>query len=124
MKEIREIIESAWNNRAFLKEEETINTIKTEAAAQVLMKRNNLKRLISQLNKKAELKRNKLRQELQNVRMTIASDLGKAYKKGDVTKCIRAYSNPKSKSDYCIATFSEDFAQLEFCRNTDEFCDA
>tara|TARA_B110000046_G_scaffold185405_1_gene226878 strand:- start:916 stop:1731 length:816 start_codon:yes stop_codon:yes gene_type:complete len=28
MKEIREIIESAWNNRAFLKEEETINTIR------------------------------------------------------------------------------------------------
>jgi len=28
MKEIREIIESAWDNRAFLKEEETINTIR------------------------------------------------------------------------------------------------
>jgi 2,3,4,5-tetrahydropyridine-2-carboxylate N-succinyltransferase len=28
MKEIREIIESAWDNRAFLKEEKTINTIR------------------------------------------------------------------------------------------------
>ena len=102
---------------------DTIATIKSEAAAQVLMKRFNLKKIISQINKKAELKRNKLRQELQNVRMTTAGELGKAYKKGDVGKCIKASSNAKSRNDYCIATFSEDFAQLEYCRNTDEFCE-
>jgi len=102
---------------------ETINTIKTEAATAVIKKRNNLKKLINEINKKAELKRNRLRQQLQQVRMSIASDLGNAYRKGDVTKCTKAYTNPKARSDYCIATFSEDFAQLNFCRQTDDFCE-
>jgi len=102
---------------------ETIKSIKTEAAAQVLRKRNKLKELISQINKKAQLKRNKLRQQLQLVRMSIASDIGKAYKKGDLTKCERAISNPKLRSDYCIATFSDDFAQMNYCREADDFCE-
>ena len=102
---------------------ETINTIKTEAATAVIKKRNNLKKLINEINKKAELKRNRLRSQLQQVRMSIASDLGNAYRKGDVTKCTKAYNNPKARGDYCIATFSDDFAQLNFCRQTDDFCE-
>ena len=102
---------------------ETIKSIKTEAAAQVLRKRNHLKELINQINKKAELNRNKLRQQLQQVRMSIASDLGKAYKKGDLSKCMRANNNPKLRNDYCIATFSDDFAQMNYCREADDFCE-
>lgn len=102
---------------------DTIKTIKSEAAAQVLMKRRNLKKLIDQINRKAELKRNRLRQQLQAVRMTIANDLGKAYKKGDAMKCIKAKNSKKARNDYCIATFSEDFAQLAYCRETEEFCE-
>merc|ERR1711934_748256 len=102
---------------------ETINTIKAEAATQVIRKRQNLKKLINEINKKAELKRNKLRQQLQQVRMSIASDLGNAYRKGDVSKCVRAYNSPKARNDYCVARFSDDFAQLNFCRQTDDFCE-
>ena len=102
---------------------ETINTIKAEAASQVLKKRNRLKQMIAQINKKAELQRNKLRNQLQQVRLSIASDLGQAFRKGDVSKCMKAVENPKSRSDYCIARFSEDFAQLNYCRGTDDFCE-
>lgn len=102
---------------------DTINTIKAEAAQQVLKKREKLRELINSINKKAELKRNKLRQQLQTVRMSIASDIGKAYKKGDMTRCKNANSNEKVRSDYCIATFSDDFAQLSYCRESDDFCE-
>merc|ERR1712032_1611212 len=87
------------------------NTIKAEAATQVIRKRQNLKKLINEINKKAELKRNKLRQQLQQVRMSIASDLGNAYRKGDVSKCVRAYNSPKARNDYCVARFSDDFGE-------------
>jgi len=103
--------------------EETVKEIKSEAAAQVLRKRAKLKKIIMEINKKAELKRNKLRQQLQQVRMGIASDIGKAYKKGDSGKCVKANNNLKIRNDYCIATFSEDFVQLDYCRQADDFCE-
>jgi len=55
--------------------------------------------------------------------MSIASDLGKAYKKGDSAKCIKARDNKKARHDYCIAAFSDDYAQLSYCRETEEFCE-
>jgi len=103
--------------------QEAIATIKKEAATQVILKRNKLKKMIDQINKKAELKRNKLRSELQQVRMTTANEVGNAYKKGDSAKCIKANAKPKARNDYCIATFSDDFAQLNYCRTTDNFCE-
>merc|ERR1711934_109459 len=99
-----------------------INNIKEEAEA-VLNKRKNLRKIINQINKKAELKRNKLRQQLQAVRMNIATDIGKAYKKGDFHKCSKAQESKKARNDYCIATFSDDFAQLSYCRDADDFCE-
>lgn len=103
--------------------QQTINQIKQEAAAQVLVKRNNLKKALNQINQKAALKRNKLRQELLNVRMSIASELGKAYKKGDVNKCVDALSSQSKKYNYCISTFADDFINLNYCKNTEEFCE-
>merc|ERR1712151_971694 len=88
-----------------------------------LEKRQNLKKMINQINKKAELKRNKLRQQLQQVRMNIASDIGKAYKKGDLHKCKSAMESKRNRNNYCIATFSDDFAQLNYCREADDFCE-
>lgn len=103
--------------------EQTINSIKQEAAAQVLMKRNNLKKVLNQLNQKAALKRNQLRQELMNVKLSIANELGKAYKKGDINKCVEAISSPSKRYNYCIASFAEDFSNLTYCKKTEEFCE-
>lgn len=103
--------------------QKSINNIKQEAAAQVMMKRNNLKKILNQLNQKAALKRNLLRQELINVKMSIASELGKAYKKGDVNKCADAMGSSSKRINYCVATFPEDFVNLSYCKNTEEFCE-
>jgi hypothetical protein len=102
---------------------DTINSIKQEAAAQVLMKRNNLKKVLSQLNQKSAKKKNMLRQELINVKMSIAQELNNAYKKGDINKCADAMESPTKKYNYCVSAFPEDFANLDNCRNTDDFCE-
>ncbi len=101
----------------------TIATIKQEAAAQVLMKRNNLKKVLNQINQKAAMKRSQLRQELINVRLSIADELGKAYKKGDLNKCADALINVSKRNNYCVSAFPEDFTALSYCKNTEEFCD-
>ena len=101
---------------------QTIYAIKQEAAAQVLMKRNNLKKVLNQINQKAALKRNQLRQELLNVKMSIAQELGKAYKTGDINKCVDSLSSEVKRINYCVSSFPEDFINLNYCRKTEEFC--
>jgi len=102
--------------------QDTINTIKQEAAAQVLQKRNNLRKILNKINQKAALKRSKLRDELVEVRMSIADEIGKAFKKGDINKCVEAVSSPTKRYNYCIAFYTDDFSNLNFCKQTDDFC--
>jgi len=103
--------------------QQTINQIKQEAAAQVLIKRNNLKKVLNQINQKAAIKRNQLHQELLNVRLSIANELGKAYKKGDINKCFNALDSPSKRNNYCVSSFAEDFTNMTYCKNTEEFCE-
>lgn len=114
-------LENQYNTQA--KEiEQTINSIKQEAAQQVLVRRNHLKKTIEKLRQKHDLKKNKLQQELQTVKISIASEIGKHYKKGDIEKCQAATADAKKREDYCVSSFTEDPANLSFCKSTDDFC--
>jgi hypothetical protein len=114
-------LENQYNLNA-QKAKESIETIKRETAQQVLMRRNKLQNRIRKIREYAERDKNKLKQELQNVRYSIASEIGSHYKKGDINKCLLAMDNTKRRNDYCIANFSEVFNDLNYCRNTSEFC--
>ena len=103
--------------------QQTISAIKQEAVAQVLMKRNNLKKVLNQINQKAALKRNQMRQELLNVRSSIANEIGRAYKKGDINKCVDAMTSVNKRINYCVSSFTEDFTNMNYCKNTEEFCE-
>jgi len=114
-------LENQYNTQA--KEiEKTINNIKQETAQQVLIRRSNLKKIIDKLRQKHNLKKNKLQQELQNVKISIASEIGNHYKKGDLESCQAAASDSEKRNDYCISSFSEDPANLNYCKTTEEFC--
>lgn len=102
--------------------EQTINTIKQETAQQVLIRRNNLKKIIEKLRKKHEFKKNKLQQELQTVKISIANELGKHYKKGDIEKCKVAIQDSKKKNKYCSCAFPDDIMNKESCETTPDFC--
>lgn len=114
-------LENQYNTQA--KEiEQTINSIKQETAQQVLIRRNNLKKIIEKLRQKHTLKKNKLQQELQNVKISIASEIGRHYKKGDLEICQAAASDSKKRNEYCSSSFADDPANLNYCKTTEEFC--
>lgn len=114
-------LENQYNLNA-QKAKETIESIKRETAQQVLIKRSQLTEKIRRIRENAEREKNKLKQQLQTVRFSIADEIGSHYKKGDVNKCVLAMDNSKRRNDYCIATFSDDFNDLSYCKKTSEFC--
>lgn len=114
-------LENQYNINA-RKAKETIESIKKETAQQVLIKRSKLQEKIKKIRDNAEREKNKLKQQLQTVRYSIAEEIGSHYKKGDMKKCIMAMENDKRRNDYCVASFSDDFNDLSYCRKTTEFC--
>merc|ERR1712032_1034408 len=106
-----------------IEEKKHIEDIKESAKKEVLKRRENLKVFIEKIRKRSELKRNQLTQKLFEVRTSIASQIGKAYKKGDINKCIVANDSKKGRNNYCIANYSEDFSSMQECQNSDEFCE-
>ncbi len=114
-------LENQYNTQA--KEiEQTINNIKQETAQQVLFRRNNLKKIIERLRQKHDLNKNKLQQELQSVKISIASEIGKHYKKGDIEKCQASANDSNKRNEYCVSSFSEDPANLNYCKTAEDFC--
>merc|ERR1712151_496303 len=104
-------------------EKKKIEEIKESAKNEVMKRRKNLKAFIEKVRKRSELKRNQLTQKLFEVRTSIASEIGKAYKKGDTNKCIVANNSTKGRKNYCIANYSEDFSYMYYCQNTEDFCE-
>ena len=86
------------------------------------IKRNKLKALLAKIRQQSLLKRSQLNQELLNVRSSIASELGKAYKKGNIDRCIEAMKSETTKNHFCTALYVDDFSALAFCKQTDDFC--
>ena len=123
---IKAIKEKKLENEQIAKTFETkkrIESIRESAAAEVLKRRNKLKETIDKIRKRSEMKRNNLNQRLFEVRTSIASEIGKAYKKGDKNKCVVANDSSKKRNNYCIANYSEDFSFLNYCKSSDDFCE-
>ena len=106
-----------------LETKKRIESIKKSAADEVLKRRNKLKEQIEKIRKQSSYKRNQLTQKLFEVRTSIASEIGKAYKKGDQNKCIVANDSTKGRKNYCIANYSDDFSFMQYCKESDDFCE-
>ena len=55
--------------------------------------------------------------------MSLAQEIGKAYKKGDINKCVDAMGSQSNRINYCVSSFADDFTNLNYCKNTEEFCE-
>ena len=122
MKAIREReLENQYNLHA-VEAQKQIQTIKKQTAQQVLIRRSALNSKLRLIRQKAEREKNKLKQKLAGVRNAIADEIGNKYKKGDINKCLVAMENTKHRNDYCIAHFAEDLSDLQYCRDTTDFC--
>merc|ERR1712222_224170 len=122
MKSIKEReLENQYNLHAS-EAQKQIQNIKKETAQQVLIRRNALNSKLRLIRQKAEREKNKLKQKLQGVRNSIADEIQDKYRKGDINKCLVAMENTKHRNDYCIAHFSDDLSDLQYCRDTTDFC--
>merc|ERR1711957_507920 len=83
--------------------------------------------------KKQARKTNSLVVKLQTVRNSMASDMGKAYKKGSALLCTAigngtedgnggSLKKVEDRKHYCIANFSENYAMYQTCLDSDDFC--
>ncbi len=74
------------------------------------------------MREKAKKRQRDLNSQLQSVRMAVADEMGKAYKKGDINKCLTAVRSKEARMNYCIANFVDDFNALSSCKEGDDFC--
>lgn len=122
LKAIREKQRENEYSMKALDAQERIDAIKKEAAAQVMARRNKLKKMIAKIREQSQLRRNQLKQQLLDLKTSIAGEIGKAYKKGDMEKCLDAMKSQTTKINYCTALYLDDFNMLNYCKKTDDFC--
>ena len=115
-------LENQYNLRAKQAEEE-VKHIKEVAAQQVNVRRSQLNDLLKKMRKDAERKKARLKQKLQTVRNEMAQQMGKAYKKGDISNCEKGMKSDEIRKTYCTATFMEDYNNYSLCiEGGEEFC--
>jgi hypothetical protein len=103
--------------------QEEIQNIKQTTAQQVMAKRNQLKEMLAKMRKNAELRKNKLKQQILSVRYEMANNMTKVTKKGEKDNCANAMKSQSDIKTYCTANFSEDFNLYTQCNNSPEdFC--
>merc|ERR1712032_557555 len=130
------IKEKQLENQYNIKQKETeltLKNIKKNAAAEVVKRRADLKKLIEKMKQKQKRKSNSLAVKLQTVRNSMAAEMGKAYKKGSTALCSQigngtedgnggSLEKVEKRKHYCIANFSENYAMYQTCLDTEDFC--
>jgi len=122
---LKAILEKRRENQYSLKTleaQQRIENIKKDCAFQVLARRNKLKALLTKIREQSMLKKSLLKQELMDVKSSIANEIGKAYKKGNTNTCIEAMKSEVSKNNYCVVLYPDDSSMFTFCKKTADFC--
>ena len=109
-------------NRKAKEAENTINIIRMEAAKQVSKKRDDLKKRIEEIKKKARRKRRILENQLQKVRGQMAKSLLNANRFGDWKLCKDSRRTKEKVLKYCDANFMDNFTKNQSCKDPDDFC--
>jgi hypothetical protein len=123
MKIKEKALENQYNLKAIETEQEA-KKIKEETAQQILVKRNQLNDMLKKQRDNAKKKRMKLKQKLLDVRLEMATEMSKANKKGEISKCQQSVQSKVDRQTYCSVNFAEDYASYTTCNegNLDEFC--
>lgn len=128
---MKAIKEKKLENQYNLKQKETahaIQNIKKAALHEVQLRRNNLKMEIEQMRSKQKRKQMELNQKLHTVKLNMAQQMKKAYKKGDFTHCVNIENGKDIKQkkevrkNYCVLNFSDDYISYQNCLDGEDFC--
>jgi hypothetical protein len=109
-------------NKKTQEAEKVIEQAKKAAAAQVIERRESLKKQITQMRAEAEKRKKKLSAQLQTVKTQMAQTMGKVYKKGNAESCVTALSTEQERANYCVANFPDDMDAFSNCKQAENFC--
>ena len=80
-----------------------------------------MKRLITNLRKKAKRKRAVLETKLMRLRAKMAKDLMIANKNGDIGLCKKGNKNIEDRENYCNSNYIDDFVRNRDCKHQKQF---
>jgi hypothetical protein len=126
MKAMNQKKEENQMNMKIKEAEQQIESVKKTTQQQIDQRR---KTFIEDFKKKVQedhMKADQYKQELKIVKIEMAHELKKAYKKGTSENCKLAMQSENNRKNYCIANFAEiedkDFGLMNQCTGGDEFC--
>jgi hypothetical protein len=100
-----------------------IDRIKQDAQQQIIVKRLDTKAKIEAMRKKNKRKLAQINDQIQSLRVEVASNLSKATKNGDLSKCTTPYdTNMLEVETYCQINFSDSLQKFSQCKNKETFC--
>jgi hypothetical protein len=99
-------------------EKKEIQSLEDTTRAQVGNRISILKQKIWEMRNDAKARKQQLMQQLQEVRLSMADNLSKAYKKGEIHNCEFAMTDMKNSMAYCTANFGSNPTTYTTCIGT------
>ena len=96
--------------------------VKARFALQIQQKRIRMKKELENMRRRQRVKRIELENELKEVRSTMAMNLIKSKKIGNIKNCIEGIKNLDFRSNYCNKNFIDEFSKNSGCKQEEEFC--
>jgi hypothetical protein len=118
---LKAIKEKAMENQFKKKlesEKKDIKSLEESAREQVTKRINVLKQKIWEMKSESKSRKQSMMQQLQEVRMSMAENLNKAYKRGDPENCKVALSSKKNSVAYCTANYGANPNTFTVCIGT------
>jgi hypothetical protein len=101
--------------------ENEIKVLKAEAIQEIVAKRAKMKKLISLMRTKAQIRKAKYQQELTSLRNKMAQEQMKSNKIGNIEYCKKGKFDEVYREKYCNKNYVDDFVNYRECK-TNEFC--
>lgn len=100
-----------------------IEEMKTSAKEDLQLQRENFKKKLIDIRKKARRKYHKIEKEISIIRNEMTDDLIKAQHKGDDSNCLNKKHDELLRNEYCNSTQITSANHNYYCKTEEEFCD-
>ena len=101
--------------------EQKLARIKKDLKLKILANRKRVMKKLNLLKLAHERKKNRYRQQIQDVRRKLTENMIKAEKKGNYKSCVNAIQK-NTTVEYCSAAFMDDPYSLGDCMKAENFC--
>ena len=106
--------ENQFNLRQENKSEE-LNNLHSIAKKQILIRRDYLRKKLENLRNRANKKHEIKNRQIMSIRMEVANELAKSYKKGMISNCLKAVKSNEDWEAYCKISFQTSVNEMSSC---------